>query len=106
MEVLLNSNAEARICRNAHAGFPNCLRFSFAKDRLEKSRKSSSPACVHSEPQPETKSRSAGQRFAPPIYTFREQYEPPAPSKVISPCRMHYQRKPVYRETLFRVPRD
>jgi hypothetical protein len=41
------------------------------------------------------------QRFAPPICTFREQYEPPAPGKVMPPCRMHYQRKPVYRETVF-----
>jgi len=101
MELLLNRNAEARICRNAHAGFPDCLRFSFAKDKLEKSRKSSSPACVHTEPQPETKSPSAGQRFAPPICTCREQYEPPAPGKVMPQCRMRYQRKPVYRETVF-----
>jgi hypothetical protein len=29
-----------------HAEFPNCLRFSFAGDKLEKSRKPSAPACA------------------------------------------------------------
>jgi hypothetical protein len=35
------------VCRSMHhAGFPSCLRFSFTSDKLDKSRKTSSPACA------------------------------------------------------------
>src|SRR5215470_12140793 len=34
------------LLRVQHAGFPSCLRFSFTRNKLEKSRKPSSPACA------------------------------------------------------------
>jgi len=35
-----------------HAEFPSCLRFSFTRNKLEKSRKPSSPACACLRPSP------------------------------------------------------
>src|SRR5215470_12941956 len=46
LQMIYDDPVAFDLLRMQHAGFPSCLRFSFTRNKLEKSRKPSSPACA------------------------------------------------------------